>query len=791
MLKMDGWLSKVPLESVFSLLPNDLKKKSSIKCMEELRSSSKKNYARKRFYKLNPPHRKTIHLTYGSDLEHQYENTKALYEAIPAFICKPLFIKNKDGYSLFGQDFFEGKAIDDLYNECKIDEGQVTKILEKVHSIFQNLEKPSSRECAEGEFKEFCQIILKNKLFTEVDFQILEKEVFPLISKWIEKANPTIRWSQGDLAARNILVNANNDFRIIDCEFATNTHFHEEDWLRLSKFSAGKFCKHPFVRGISQEITFPVKLINLLKQTNLNRLVHSKLDYNFYLNQDTFDTLQEISNKAEIKSIFLKAFSSRHEFISDSLQQEQSLNSKLTNEITNLTHQIEKVNALRTNALEELKSQKEKLAQREDKILRMQHSFSWKITSPIRFLRRYKDKLFKDFPKVINHQKNSIATAYSRKNRKQKRENISSPFEIKDLYSKKSGSKRVKSFDQNCLKTIWLIPDFGVGSGGHTTIFRTIMWLEKFGHFSKIFICGSTQHGSAQKAKEVINSHFFKLDSCVEILIDPSQLDNTLDPIISTSYETCYFSRGIDSPAKRFYFVQDYEPEFMPIGSYYFLAKETYLFGFNCITAGKWLASKIKSEGGNVSGFFELAVDKNIFFPTKSNQKNKVLQIAVYCRSATPRRMSEIVIYGLNLLKQKGYEFKVCFFGDTKLPVSAFFEYEIKGVLSPINLAQLYRSSDFGCVFSGTNYSLVPLEMMACGIPVLEFDGQNTRQTYPDGSVIFAEPKPQAIANSLESLFLAYPNYEQIKTGLDYIKELSWEDSVRKIEYIIKTELLN
>ena len=90
--------------------------------------------------------------------------------------------------------------------------------------------------------------------------------------------------------------------------------------------------------------------------------MHSKLDYNFYLNQDTFDTLQEISNKAEIKSIFLKAFSSRHEFISDSLQQEQSLNSKLTNEITNLTHQIEKVNALRTNALEELKSQKRKIS---------------------------------------------------------------------------------------------------------------------------------------------------------------------------------------------------------------------------------------------------------------------------------------------------------------------------------------------------------------------------------------------------------------------------------------------
>ena len=104
------------------------------------------------------PHRKTIHLTYGSDLEHQYENTKALYEAIPAFICKPLFIKNKDGYSLFGQDFFEGKAIDDLYNECKIDEGQVTKILEKVHSIFQNLENLLQENVRRESLKNFAKL---------------------------------------------------------------------------------------------------------------------------------------------------------------------------------------------------------------------------------------------------------------------------------------------------------------------------------------------------------------------------------------------------------------------------------------------------------------------------------------------------------------------------------------------------------------------------------------------------------------------------------------------------------
>ena len=157
----------------------------------------------------------------------------------------------------------------------------------------------------------------------------MEKEIFPQISSWIEKTNPTIRWSTGDLAARNILVNKNNDFRIVDCEYAWKTHFHQEDWVRLSKFSVGKFSEHPFVTGISDKITFPVKLINLLKQTNLNRFVHNKIDYNFYLNQDAFDALQEILNIGEIKSIFLKAFSGRYEVMSDSLQQEQLMNSKL------------------------------------------------------------------------------------------------------------------------------------------------------------------------------------------------------------------------------------------------------------------------------------------------------------------------------------------------------------------------------------------------------------------------------------------------------------------------------
>lgn len=57
--------------------------------------------------------------------------------------------------------------------------------------------------------------------------------------------------------------------------------------------------------------------------------------------------------------------------MSDSFQQEQLLNSKLQED-----HEKE-IKQLQETSVE----YQEKLSQKENKILRMQHSFSWKITS--------------------------------------------------------------------------------------------------------------------------------------------------------------------------------------------------------------------------------------------------------------------------------------------------------------------------------------------------------------------------------------------------------------------------
>ena len=58
-----------------------------------------------------------------------------------------------------------------------------------------------------------------------------------------------------------------------------------------------------------------------------------------------------------------------------------------------------------------------------------------------------------------------------------------------------------KSLEKGNGKIIWFIPDFSIGSGGHTTIFRFIHHLEKLGIQSDIAIINGTQWETEEKLR--------------------------------------------------------------------------------------------------------------------------------------------------------------------------------------------------------------------------------------------------------------------------------------------------
>ena len=847
------YIPKISIDKVYNLLPIDYREHTKPADIKEFDDTSKKELVKKRFYKLKLGESEIIHLTLGKALKFVFDKTNSFYEECPEYACKPLFISTDQVLDLLGQEFFEGTPIDEKYASNKISDEDVSKIISKIQKTFSSLEVESTHEAFLEEFNEFKEKILNNDSLHLFDKNFLNNCVFPYLEDPLLPKSFSIRWSPGDLAARNILIDDDLNIRIIDCEFAHQTHFHDEDWIRLAAFSSGNFKETPSVKQRLEQVDPWYHIYLCLRQTWLNRTIWQDDDYKHFASEDLYTVLKltesfgtnnknvsllihgvleaaqislnEISIEKDIRIEKENELDAEKEFRlqrENELDAEKQLRVQRENELDaekqlrfSKENELDAEKQLRLSKESELASEKELRFQKEDdlncerqsrlslenelkvkndKILRMQNSFSWRCTSPLRAIRRF----LKNFRKLLSKYEEIKSLKRISENKKaqsaffvEKNKQVS-PFEFDDNFSKFSkNSLNLVKYSIETFNFIWLIPDFGIGSGGHTTIFRMIMWLETFGHKSKIYICGGTHHGSAEKAKEIISNHFFRIDASVDILPEPKILNNETSIIISTSYDTCYYSRNIDSPAARYYFVQDYEPQFASLGSYYYLAKNTYSFGFHCVTAGKWLANKIDSVGGTVSGYFELAVDKNIFFPNSTREENKksLPTIAVYARTATARRLTELAIFGLNLLSQRGHQFKVIFFGDSQLPTQAYFEHQILGVVPPSALAELYRSADVGCVFSGTNYSLVPLEMMACGLPIVEFDGPNTRETFPAGSVRFARPNPISIADEIEFLLLNPQRNDQISKALDFTKELSWEKSARKFEDILKSEL--
>lgn len=114
------------------------------------------------------------------------------------------------------------------------------------------------------------------------------------------------------------------------------------------------------------------------------------------------------------------------------------------------------------------------------------------------------------------------------------------------------------------------------------------------GYTSGIVIVKPDKHQRAERARDDIRQHF-PLQAQVYMGADG------LPPCefaIATGWDTAYMVRAFQGAVRKLYFVQDFEPSFYAIGSESVLAENTYRFGFSGITAGGWLAEKLRAEYG-------------------------------------------------------------------------------------------------------------------------------------------------------------------------------------------------
>lgn len=329
----------------------------------------------------------------------------------------------------------------------------------------------------------------------------------------------------------------------------------------------------------------------------------------------------------------------------------------------------------------------------------------------------------------------------------------------------------------------WVIPDLAPGSGGHMTIFRMISFLEKFGHANRIYLFSGGMNPPYRNAKELkhaITKHFLPLRAEVFVGLDDMKES---DVLVATSWHTAYPCYSIQNTKRKFYFIQDYEPAFYAVSSEQLFAEQTYRMGYRCVTAGPWLDSLMREKYENQSSFFSLAYDKHIYHRVPEIQRRKKT-VCFYGRFVTARRGFELGILALDIVQRKRPDVDIVIFGWDVSNQDIPFSYTHFGLKSPAELARLYNEATIGMVFSMTNVSLIPQEMMACGLPVIEYKGPNTERIFEDqGSIVLAEPDPYHVAEKI-CFLLDHPKEREQRSerGYRWVQQFHWENSARQVE---------
>ncbi|HEX7317920.1 MAG TPA: glycosyltransferase [Pyrinomonadaceae bacterium] len=333
----------------------------------------------------------------------------------------------------------------------------------------------------------------------------------------------------------------------------------------------------------------------------------------------------------------------------------------------------------------------------------------------------------------------------------------------------------------------WVIPDFYGSSGGHRTIFRLTRGLEAAGCVVRFHIFGPTHYVSDSEATETLRAHYFPLAATVHLGVEgmpPAEV------CIASAWETAYAVRDFAACLRRLYFVQDWEPSFFPASTEQALAENTYRFGFDCLCAGRWLADSVRACGARAASF-DLAYDPAVYSPAPERHNRD--RVVFYARHQTRRRGTELGLLALALLKRARPETEVVLFGAERPPYRLPFDYTHAGLLGEGELAGLYRGAAAGLSISLTNYSLVPQEMLACGLPVVEMDLPSVRAAYPRASpaLRLAAPDPEAIAEALSHL-LALPDAEMHRArraAPELVSHLSWADAERTLVELVKPRM--
>lgn len=318
----------------------------------------------------------------------------------------------------------------------------------------------------------------------------------------------------------------------------------------------------------------------------------------------------------------------------------------------------------------------------------------------------------------------------------------------------------------------WVITPFSAGVGGHINSMRFIAMLAARGYKVCVVVDAGPWMGTSQEVAEKLRGAFGPIDAQVVLGATNAPLSYAA---VATGWEQAYAVRNTLVARERFYFVQDFEPWFHPHGSEYQFAEDTYSFGFTGLTAGTWLASKLRAEYGMACHSVGFSYDKNLY-TAGAHGGHSGYRVFFYARPSTERRGFELGLLALDRLCRAVPGVTVVFAGADLSRYAIPFAHESLGSLSVDRLPAIYRSCDLALVISMTNLSLLPLELMACRVPVVSTGGPWAEWLLNEQNAALAEPNAAALAKAMVALLADNSKRKRLAAaGMAFAMTTSWE----------------
>jgi GT2 family glycosyltransferase/glycosyltransferase involved in cell wall biosynthesis len=320
----------------------------------------------------------------------------------------------------------------------------------------------------------------------------------------------------------------------------------------------------------------------------------------------------------------------------------------------------------------------------------------------------------------------------------------------------------------------WFIPDIDSPFyGGINTALRMADYLAReHGVESRFIVWGA---GPDHFVRSAIRAAFPRLgDSPIHFFDGPDsaalELVPESDVSIATLWLTAYAVARVRNTKRKFYLVQDFEPMFYPAGTLYALAEETYRIGLYGLCNTDNLRQIYHDEYGGKATSFMPAVDPSVFHAKDRPWRSEdgPATVFVYARPGHWRNCWELASLALRELKDRlGDRVRIVTAGSWATDPAAADAIKQLGLLSYAATGNLYRRCDVGLALTVSKHpSYLPLELMACGVPVVAFDNPWGHWILRDGeNSMLARRTVTGLVDAMERLCVNPQLREKLSTN--------------------------